>query len=155
MPITDPEKKKEHKRLSEAGDKEYLSDKNRNPFLSQSGRLSKLSPEERSRISSLGGKAAKRAHEIKKLTSIVASGKRADILEAATTAMLERNPEAVEKILTNLAKIAEGDSKEAVTASRTLLEITGFTAPKQQEIVIEDKMSEEEAIKILKDAGLH
>ena len=115
------------------------------------GRLARLSPEERSANSKKGWETKKRRRELEdKLKD------KQGMLNEAVTAVMAEDPEVLAKIMSNIAqKAMNPDDKAALTAADIFLKHSGITAPKQQEVTVEDTRSIEDTTKELESLGVN
>ena len=118
------------------------------------GRLKHLSPEERREIQVKGGKAAaKKLHERRAMEKKLAD--KQGMLNEAVSAVMADDPEVLAKIIANIAQKAQDpNDKAALAAADIFLKHSGITAPKQQEIAVEDNRSIEDTAKELENLGV-
>ena len=106
------------------------------------GRLARLSREERSEFSKKGAAASNKMQSIRREVEAILKDKQM-LLDKSIADVLEENPLAVTKILSKMAKDAEGGD---LKAAAIFLEYSGIKAPKQTETKIEtETMSPDEA----------
>ena len=115
------------------------------------GRLGRLTPEQRSEYSRKGHETKRKRRELEnKLKD------KQGMLNEAVTAVMAEDPEILAKIMSNIAqKAMNPEDKAALTAADIFLKHSGITAPKQQEVVVEDVRSIEDTTKELESLGVN
>lgn len=127
-----------------------MSLKNIPEMAKNQGRLGRLTPEERSEYSKKGWetKKARKALEDKLKD-------KQGMLNEAVTAVMAEDPEVLAKIMSNIAhKAMDPDDKAALTAADIFLKHSGITAPKQQEVVVEDVRNIDDTVSELESLGV-
>lgn len=133
---------------------EFLRDTEKNPYLSQAGRIATLSEEERKEMASKGGKAKAENARQRKIMEAKLKDKDS-ILREATASVMSDDPAVIEKIMSNLARMAQSDDKSALQAADFFLKHSGITAPKKTEAIVEQKGTVEETVEELEQLGVN
>ncbi len=145
MPNMTEEEKKERS--------EFLKDPERNPYLSGAGRIGRMTDEEKSEMGRKGGAAKAANARARKIMESKLKDKDG-ILREATASVMADDPEVVDKIMANLAQLAQKDGREALQAADFFLKHSGITAPKQTEVKVEETPSIDETTQRLKNLGV-
>ena len=114
--------------------------KDKPEWVKNMGRLAHISPEERSANSRKGHETKRKRRELEdKLKD------KQGMLNEAVTTVLAEDPETLAKIMANIAqKAMNPEDKAALAAADIFLKHSGITAPKQQEVTVEDQRSIED-----------
>ena len=119
------------------------------------GRFGRLPPEELKEIQIRGGKAAAAKNAARREAEKKLVDKQG-MLNEAVSAVMADDPEVLAKIMQNIAQKAQDpDDKAALAAADIFLKHSGITAPKQQEVVVEDNRSIEDTAKELEELGVN
>lgn len=110
------------------------------------GRFAK-DPEAAREASRIGNKVRwDRYRQKKRIEGILLDKK--EILDESLESLLEDNPDLIKEVMKSLAEQAKNGDKQAAAV---FLEHSGFKAPKQTEVKVEEKkMSEEDAVALLR-----
>ncbi len=122
--------------------------------LTAKGRIKHLSPEERTEMSRKGGLA--KAANLKARREMENKLKDSQgMLRESVAAVMANDPEALTKIIENIAKKAmDPEDKTALQAADIFLKHSGITAPKQVEQTVDDKRDIQDATKELESLGV-
>ena len=129
-------------------------DKPKKAWNSEKGRFARMDPEEHRELSRKAGLKAGETHRRKAELRAKLKDKEGMLNEAVGAVMAE-NPELLQQVFTNIAnKAADPNDDKSLAAAEMLLKHSGITAPKQQEVVVEQKKDIKETVNELENLGV-